>query len=125
MRAGADPGPAGESGIDTGPPGVVKETNTAVGQDAGTPTGVLCIFEADRGGSVSKCHLCGIADAQAILVKCQWFGRGTKWLCVECVRRGSARPAAPIPAARPRAARAARVRTGGLDLPGVPGRNFP
>lgn len=74
---------------------------------------------------MSRCHLCGIPDAQAILVKCQWFGRGTKWLCVECVRRGSARPADPIPAARPRAARAARVRTGGLDLPGGPGRNFP
>ncbi|MDQ7821059.1 MAG: hypothetical protein QN173_03100 [Armatimonadota bacterium] len=35
---------------------------------------------------MSKCHVCGLPDTQTVLVKCQWFGRGTKWLCVECLR---------------------------------------
>jgi len=73
---------------------------------------------------VSKCHLCGIHDAQAILIKCQWFGRGTKWVCLDCVRGAPAPPAGPAPAARPRAVRRERVRAGGWDARGE-GRNFP
>ncbi len=63
---------------------------------------------------MSKCHVCGLPDTQTVLVKCQWFGRGTKWLCVECLRSraitdGAARGAGrsdPAPGrARPEAAR--------------------
>lgn len=37
---------------------------------------------------MSKCHICGISDRGTVLVKVQWFGRGTKWLCLDCVRTG-------------------------------------
>jgi hypothetical protein len=37
---------------------------------------------------MSKCETCGMPDTQTVLVKCQWYGRGTKWLCVDCLRQG-------------------------------------
>jgi hypothetical protein len=64
---------------------------------------------------VSKCHVCGLPDTQTVLVKCQWFGRGTKWVCVDCLRSRALtdvavrRPHRPDPAdagqARPDAVR--------------------
>ena len=60
---------------------------------------------------MSQCHLCGTPDTATVLIKCQWYGRGTKWLCVQCVRTVTVREASPSPA-KPRSARAVRGRVG-------------
>ncbi len=41
---------------------------------------------------MSKCQVCGKMSGATVLVKVQWFGRGTKWLCVDCVRLGEIKP---------------------------------
>ena len=35
---------------------------------------------------MSQCQACGKLSIATVLVKVQWFGRGTKWLCLDCVR---------------------------------------
>jgi len=35
---------------------------------------------------MSQCQACGKLSNATVLVKVQWFGRGTKWLCLDCVR---------------------------------------
>src|SRR2546430_17588092 len=87
---------------------MVQEAQYPVGQDAGTPAGVLCFSVS----AMSKCHLCGTPDTATVLIKCQRFGRGTKWLCLECVRSTAARPAGQLSPAR-----RGDMRAGGLDLP--------
>jgi len=47
-----------ESGIDTGPSGVVQETDTQSARTPALPAGVLCIF----GGSGSAGHRASSAD---------------------------------------------------------------
>ncbi len=74
---------------------------------------------------MSKCHLCGTPDTGTVLIKCQWFGRGTKWLCIDCVRSASARPADRLPATRPRSAPPMGARAGSLDAPAKLGRDLP
>lgn len=54
----------------------------------GVPAGV-CVSREAGDVPVSKCETCGLPDSETILVKCQWYGRGTKWLCVDCLRAGS------------------------------------
>lgn len=39
---------------------------------------------------MSKCQICAAPGTGTILLKVQWFGRGTKWLCMHCVRSGAA-----------------------------------
>jgi hypothetical protein len=58
---------------------------------------------------MSQCHLCGSPDTATVLIKCQWFGRGTKWLCIQCVRTVTLRDTSPT-AAKPRSVRAVRGR---------------
>lgn len=94
---------------------MVQEAQYQVGQDAGTPAGVLCFSVS----AMSKCHLCGTPDTATVLIKCQWFGRGTKWLCLECVRSTAARPAGRLSPAR-----RGDMRPGSLDLPVRSGRNL-
>ena len=60
---------------------------------------------------MSQCHFCGTPDTATVLIKCQWFGRGTKWLCVQCVRTVTVREISPA-AAKLRSARAVRGRVG-------------
>ena len=57
--------------------------------------------------------MCGLPDAQTVLVKCQWFGRGTKWLCVDCLRTRTLTPATSVQGPdRPDPAAATRARPG-------------
>lgn len=58
---------------------------------------------------MSQCHLCGTPGTATVLIKCQWFGRGTKWLCIQCVRTVTLRDTSPT-AAKPRSVRAVRGR---------------
>jgi hypothetical protein len=73
---------------------------------------------------MSQCHLCGTPDTGTVLIKCQWFGRGTKWLCVECLRTGSVQPTGSRPAVKPRGARAGTARAGRVDAGTGSGRNL-
>ena len=65
---------------------------------------------------MSECYLCGTPDTATVLIKCQWYGRGTKWLCVQCVRTVTVRETSPSPA-KPRGARAVRGRVGREESP--------
>jgi hypothetical protein len=72
---------------------------------------------------MSKCHLCAAPDTGTVLIKVQWFGRGTKWLCLDCLRVASTRSRGQGSPGRPRNVRAAGTRIGDLDAPA--GRDFP
>lgn len=67
---------------------------------------------------MSQCHLCGTLDTATVLIKCQWFGRGTKWLCIQCVRTVSRQDTSPSPA-KPRSVHAVRGRAGRDVGPGI------
>jgi hypothetical protein len=67
---------------------------------------------------MSQCHLCGTPDTATVLIKCQWYGRGTKWLCIQCVRTVSGRETTPS-SAKPRSARAVRGGVGREVGPGT------
>jgi hypothetical protein len=65
---------------------------------------------------MSQCHLCGTPDTATVLIKCQWFGRGTKWLCIQCMRTASTREMSSS-LVKPRSVRAVRRRAGSIVGP--------
>lgn len=72
---------------------------------------------------MSKCHLCAAPDTGTVLIKVQWFGRGTKWLCLDCLRASPTRSSGQGSSGRPRGVRAAGTQIGNVDVPA--GRDLP